>query len=119
MQNLKPQLSTLAPRLGYAGGDEQQRNQYRYGAEPWRVWYGSARWKRLRWRVWVRDLFTCQLCHRITRKGEAVADHKAPHRGNARLFWDEANLQCVCKGCHDSVKQAAERGMGWPRGRGA
>ena len=61
----------------------------------------------------VRDLFTCQMCHLIiARKGEVVADHKVPHRGNPRLFWDEANLQTLCKACHDSVKQAEERGGG-------
>jgi 5-methylcytosine-specific restriction endonuclease McrA len=111
MRTLKPQLSTLQPILGYISQGEQDRNRYRYSTEPWRAWYGSQRWKRLRWAVCVRDLFTCQLCHRIAgRKGEAIADHKTPHRGNASMFWDEANLQCVCKSCHDSIKQAAERG---------
>jgi hypothetical protein len=25
-------------------------------------------------------------------------------------FWDDANLWCVCKGCHDGQKQSIERG---------
>jgi hypothetical protein len=39
-----------------------------------------------------------------------VVDHVIPHRGDPRLFWDEANLQAVSKVYHDSVKQAQERG---------
>lgn len=110
MQRLKPLLPTLQPTLGYISQGEQDRNRYRYSTEPWRVWYGSARWKQLRWQVCVRDLFTCQLCHRIAgRKGEAVADHKVPHRGNALLFWDENNVQTICKSCHDSVRQSEDK----------
>jgi 5-methylcytosine-specific restriction endonuclease McrA len=45
-----------------------------------------------------------------------VADHIMPHRGDERLFWDEANLQCLCKACHDGVKQAAEQGSVQMRG---
>nr|WP_243256973.1 HNH endonuclease signature motif containing protein [Rhizobium skierniewicense] len=38
-----------------------------------------------------------------------VADHKIPHRGDEALFWDESNLQCLCKPCHDGLKQRQER----------
>lgn len=44
------------------------------------------------------------------RAPELVADHKTPHRGDVALFWDEQNLQCLCKPCHDRDKQRAERG---------
>ena len=30
-----------------------------------------------------------------------VVDHIVPHRGDARLFWDEDNWQPLCKSCHD------------------
>nr|DAZ53348.1 MAG TPA: HNH endonuclease [Caudoviricetes sp.] len=30
-----------------------------------------------------------------------VVDHITPHRGDPRLFWDEANWQPMCKQCHD------------------
>ena len=51
-----------------------------------------------------------------------VCDHKTPHRGNAALFRDPANLWTLCKACHDSDKQGQEvRGYsrapdatGWP-----
>nr|WP_246705146.1 HNH endonuclease [Rhizobium sp. RM] len=41
-----------------------------------------------------------------------VADHKMPHRGDEQLFWNENNLQCLCKPCHDRLKQKQERAAG-------
>ena len=38
-----------------------------------------------------------------------VVDHKKPHRGDPRLFWDTSNWQGLSKGCHDSMKQRIER----------
>ena len=79
--------------------------------QPWRRWYKTTRWRRLRWLILVRDLFTCQMCHKIEGDtSQLVADHKTPHRGDASLFWDEDNLQCVCKPCHDGDKQRMEHG---------
>lgn len=46
-----------------------------------------------------------------------VVDHKAPHRGDQRLFWDNANWQPLCTPCHSGAKQRAERrhsGKGQP-----
>jgi 5-methylcytosine-specific restriction enzyme A len=81
----------------------------RRDAQPWRKWYKTKRWQQLRWAVLVRDLFTCGLCARVCGgKGEAVADHKVRHRGDAALFWDEANLWCLCKPCHDGAKARSE-----------
>jgi 5-methylcytosine-specific restriction protein A len=79
-------------------------------AEAWRRWYKTSRWQRLRWSILVRDLFTCQRCKRIeSDTSQLVADHKTPHRGNEALFWDEENLTCMCKPCHDGAKQSLER----------
>ena len=61
--------------------------------------------------VLVRDLFTCQWpgCGRIeANTSQLVADHRRPHRGDERLFWDDRNLQCLCKPCHDGPKARAE-----------
>ena len=33
-------------------------------------------------------------------------------RGDPALFWSEANVWCLCKTCHDSVKQREERRAG-------
>lgn len=86
-------------------------------AAPWRAWYKTARWQRLRWSVLVRDLFTCQKCRRIgADTSKLVADHRRPHRGDDRLFWDADNLQCLCADCHDRVKQSEEQASLHTRG---
>ena len=43
-----------------------------------------------------------------------VADHITPHRGDAALF--AGPLQSLCKPCHDSRKQAIERGAPYLKG---
>lgn len=86
-------------------------------AAPWRAWYKTARWQRLRWSVLVRDLFMCVRCKRVEADtSKLVADHKQPHRGDEHLFWDETNLQTLCKDCHDSVKQIEEQASLHTRG---
>ncbi len=37
-----------------------------------------------------------------------LVDHIVPHRGDDRLFWDEANWQPCCGPHHDIVKQKLE-----------
>jgi 5-methylcytosine-specific restriction protein A len=63
--------------------------------------YNSARWQRLRKKV----LLAHPLCVECERQGRitpaTVADHIVPHKGNLELFWDEENLQTLCKQCHD------------------
>lgn len=108
-----PHRHSVAPQRGgheVAPSDERGRSRWRDASEPWRRWYKTARWQRLRWQVLVRDLFTCRRCGRVEGDtSQLVADHRVPHRGDERLFWDEANLQCLCKLCHDSAKQSEER----------
>jgi 5-methylcytosine-specific restriction endonuclease McrA len=37
-------------------------------------------------------------------------DHKVPHRGDMKLFWDRSNWQALASSpCHSSRKQAMER----------
>jgi 5-methylcytosine-specific restriction endonuclease McrA len=38
-----------------------------------------------------------------------VADHIDPHRGDRVKFFDPANLQCLCKACHDGAKQREDK----------
>lgn len=86
-------------------------------ALPWRAWYKTARWRALRLKVFLRDLYTCQMCGRLEGDtSKLVCDHIKPHRGDERVFWDEANLQTLCKACHDTVKQAEEQGTKHMRG---
>ncbi|WP_223799102.1 HNH endonuclease [Sphingomonas nostoxanthinifaciens] len=77
---------------------------------PLRHLYKTAEWRRLRWATLVRDAFTCQRCGRIEGdSSKLVADHRKPHRGDLVLFWDDTNIQCLCKPCHDGAKQREEQ----------
>lgn len=112
-------LSTPPPRIAKLkphrvqkpeGRQEFDRDRAKVG---WRKWYNTARWRKLRMATLIRDRFTCQICGLLTGDtSKLVADHKKPHRGDERLFWDEGNLQCLCAPCHNSVKQKEERGLG-------
>lgn len=58
----------------------------------------------------MRDLFTCKICGDIHHNTSLlVADHIKPHKGNIDLFFDEANVRCICKRCHDGAKQSEDR----------
>ena len=107
---LKPRLKTLAPRLGYTPGDSKARDRHREATQHWRKWYHSARWQKLRQRILVRDMYTCQqtgvlLIGKAGEPNSPVVDHIVSHNGDEYLFWDEANLQAVSKEYHDSQKQ--------------
>lgn len=112
-----PKLSTLSGRvaplpakLGFAADAATDPSRSRDKLFHWRRWYKTSQWQKLRWSVLVRDLFTCQRCGRIEADtSQLVADHKVPHRGDAKLFWDESNIECLCASCHNSAKQAQER----------
>lgn len=75
-------------------------------------WYRSARWARMRKAQLRRHPF-CQCPHHRSlpaREEASVVDHKEPHRGRARLFWNPSNLQSMAKRCHDRYKQSQEKG---------
>jgi 5-methylcytosine-specific restriction endonuclease McrA len=69
----------------------------------------DGRWRRYR----ERYLAAHPLCVMHQQRGQVVAatvvDHIAPHRGDHKLFWNPVNHQALCKHCHDSHKQRAER----------
>jgi 5-methylcytosine-specific restriction endonuclease McrA len=113
LRTIKPRLTSLPSRLA-APTSEQERNRKRDADLVHRAWYNSRRWRKLREKIWARDLYTCQQTGEIcTGKHPAgnspVADHIVPHRGNEALFWDESNLQTVSKAYHDSQKQREEK----------
>lgn len=78
---------------------------------------GSASERGYTWR-WTKARKTFLLAHPLCRiheqRGQIVSativDHIVPHKGDQVLFWDSNNWQPLCKRCHDSVKQAEERG---------
>jgi 5-methylcytosine-specific restriction endonuclease McrA len=103
---MTPTLRVMAPALRQLPRDDTRARRER---SPWRAWYGTARWQRLRWSVLVRDRFTCAMCGRIeSDTSQLVGDHIEAHRGRADLFWDATNVQCLCKPCHDSDKARIE-----------
>ena len=77
---------------------------------PWRKWYKTARWQALRFATFLRDLFKCQMCGRLEADtSKLVCDHRVPHRGSEKLFFDPSNLWTLCKRCHDTAKRNEEQ----------
>lgn len=108
LAGLPPRLASLPSRLTTFDNGDRGRTQ----ASPWRQWYKTAHWRATRLRIFARDAYRCQWpgCGRIEPDtSQLVADHRIMHRGDQRLFWDEANIQTLCKPCHDGAKQRAEQ----------
>lgn len=106
------QLARLKPSLGMLRPIERTEAQERTLFAPWRKLYNTAEWRALRQRVFARDLYTCQRpgCGFTSADtSRLIADHREPHHGDEQLFWDEDNVQTLCKPCHDRWKQRAER----------
>jgi 5-methylcytosine-specific restriction enzyme A len=63
--------------------------------------YGG-RWRRARATYLARH----PLCVQCQAEGHiepsTTVDHVVPHRGDQKLFWDEANWAALCKRCHDA-----------------
>lgn len=84
--------------------------------------YNTNFWRVLR-KAHLRKQPLCVLCKRRGHVAAAtVVHHIRAHKGNWELFKDPNNLQSLCKRCHDSDMQSAERrgystriGLdGWP-----
>ena len=69
----------------------------------------DGRWKKAR----IRFLKAHPLCAECRKQGRlvkaTVVDHITPHRGDAKLFWDESNWQPLCKRCHDHKTMTEDR----------
>lgn len=111
-------LKAPRPRIGFATRQEAERDRDRVrrqkSGDNLRRLYNTARWKRLRAEILVRDGGMCrQTGVMLTGKARApnspVIDHIIPHKGNLALFWDRENLQAVSKEWHDREKQRRER----------
>lgn len=110
LRQVRGPLQVLRPAIAFLGDDKAAESRARDRRHEYRPWYKTQAWRRLRWSILERDLFTCQRCGRVERdSSQLVADHKVPHRGDKALFWDAGNLWCLCKPCHDSAKQSEER----------
>lgn len=104
-------MPTMPPTLGSNGQSKQQRrrvfDQQRRAAKPWRKWYSTARWRRIR----AKQLADNPLCKRCEARGEVAAatvcDHRERHNGDPDLFWN-GPFDSLCKPCHDGEKQREE-----------
>jgi 5-methylcytosine-specific restriction endonuclease McrA len=72
----------------------------------WHWVYDDKRWPTLRDQVLSEEA----LCRAGCGRPPGVVDHIRPHRGDETLAFDRANLQAMCKPCHDS-KTAHETGF--------
>jgi len=114
LKTIRSRLSTIGSRFASQQHEGKERDQQRTAAAPWREWYKTTRWQKLRRHVLQRDLYTCQrtgvlLIGKHPAPNSPVVDHIKPHRGDPDLFWDEANLMAVSKAYHDGQKQAEEQ----------
>lgn len=111
LKSLAPRLSSTSHRIApLADNTLTESARDRTAAAPWRNWYKLKRWRDLRLEVLIEASFQCQRCGHIEDDtSKLVCDHKRPHRGDERLFWDRTNLQCLCSTCHDTAKQAEEQ----------
>lgn len=106
-------MHTLKPRIGLVVGRL---------AESWRASKTTAaqRGYDYRWQQ-ARDTFLrqhplcqCEECQggRLRVTLASVVDHKIPHRGDTRLFWDQSNWQAMAKPCHDRKTATDDGGFG-------
>lgn len=113
-------LTTPSARLGFASDrrafapDQAKGPALVQHSAPWKAWYKTARWRRLRQEVLIRDAYTCQRTGQVLggkhpAPDSPVVNHKRPHRGDERLFWDPNNLETVSKAVHDSEIQREEQ----------
>lgn len=88
------------PRKHKAQGPAQRGNSTERGYD--------ARWRKAR--KWFLQIHP--LCVECQRDGKVVAatvvDHVVPHRGDYRIFWNEANWQALCS-VHHNQKTASGR----------
>jgi 5-methylcytosine-specific restriction protein A len=91
-----------------------RREEYDRGSSAARG-YGS-KWRSARG-AYLLENPLCVLCQEAGKVVPAtVVDHIDPHRRDWAKFWNRLNWRASCKTCHDSVKQAAEKGDGTLRG---
>lgn len=97
MKVLRSQLSTVTPGSWRSGKQGSTARGYGY------------RWQKARERFLEANPLCCY-CTRDEQRVQTatVVDHRTPHQGDERLFWDESNWQPLCKVCHDRKKAREE-----------
>ncbi|MPX19093.1 HNH endonuclease [Moraxella catarrhalis] len=98
---MKPKLNTLKPRLS----SHQPKARINWGNGC-----GGRPWRRNRDEALLRDLFTCQHCHRVFNPSMLEADHIINRAQGGSD--DLSNLQTLCKPCHKIKTQKESQAGG-------
>lgn len=104
----KPRISTLKPSIQTASVSKAKTLTVSNTQRT-----RGSKWMEIRNRIFRRDNGLCQECKREGRlKLASVIDHIKPLWAGGKD--DDANLQSLCKPCHDakSAKEAADRAAG-------
>ncbi len=87
-----------------------QRQQDSHRGSSAQRGYG-IRWQRAR-RWFLAEHPVCVECYtKGVVEPSTTVDHRIPHRGDMKVFWDTTNWQALCKHHHDA-KTARESGWG-------
>ena len=71
-----------------------------------RRWYRTPTWRALRAQILRAQGYQCADCRQVVAALEI--DHIAKHEGDPRRFWDRANLQALCRSCHQRKTRRGE-----------
>lgn len=78
---------------------QERKKQQRKNKES-NKWYYRKSWKTIRLNYLQQNPF-CEECLKEGNHVQAIeVDHVHPHQGNPELFYDQNNLQSLCKSCH-------------------
>lgn len=104
LQTLQPKLKTLKTSTLQTVDPSSWRSSKTSSAARG---YGY-KWQQARAKFLAEHpLCECQDCQAGAKRTTpaTVVDHKTPHRGDQRLFWDRSNWQAMSKPCHDRKTQ--------------
>ena len=106
-----PMKPSIHRPLGSRDESERKKDVERYRGSRHERGY-TSKWAYAR----ARYLFSHPLCVECMRGGHVTAatvvDHRIPHRGDMKLFWDKGNWQSLCKPHHDEKTAREEGGFG-------
>lgn len=107
---MKHRLTTLQPRVSAA---PMGRLPARTAKQDYKPLYNSREWREGR----LEHLRANPLCIRCIKEDKVtvatIVDHRVPHQGHAKLFFDRNNWDSLCKSHHDSEKQREEHDLGF------
>lgn len=110
----KPGCAGFAVSHGYCDRHQaarRQGDQHRGSAND--RGYGH-KWRVARLEFLAANPLCCH-CREVNRISAAtVVDHKTPHKGDMRLFWDRSNWQALCETCHNRKTATEDKGAWLP-----